>query len=645
MLNVRSIARPQGRTQLGRTRARTLGLTLARSDARTLGRTHARAHARSGARTLGRTHARAHARMGARTVRRTAPARLLGRLRSEQSQKRHNCALQLTGPSVAALPQDPAAEREVVRRIHRIHGTRRLDWPGVPSGRVVRTLWGRRRCGVHLRVLNCELKSMDGNKASLHDSGFLFRFRSAKALLDDNPEAGGFQELEKQTIYFARPEALNDPMEGLSDAFWDGDQVLWENLFRHYALSLIWYASAWLLLKPEEIDRAKVSAWITEWDLPTDSLRAIYSEFSSDFRTEIESADLASILGGRTIPLRRERLKNLLFLVHQTALPHLFRVLKKHGLSELELRTAERSDSVKAVVSGWEAIALQPQALEMPVEHQLELMSSIYNRISHQLELGMLSRIRDKNWARKLVALMARFPETYVEAFLRDLHFTPWRVACFSRRCVNASMWGTYGAEHRGAALVFRAEQQEARRFFRVQGMHGTGAQGRELEVRSVTYRNRPPPLDSFLAIGMLPRAKLERTWMKSESGVPSVRLKEVTDDIAAWRKAHWEKAFERATWKHPDWAHEDEQRVIASTAFTDDPAPEPLTYQFSQLEGVIFGMRMSSEDKLRIATLIETKCRAEGRPDFRFFQAYYSPSKGEMDILELGLLRFAPGD
>jgi hypothetical protein len=28
----------------------------------------------------------------------------------------HNCALQLTGPSVAALPQDPAAEREVVMR-------------------------------------------------------------------------------------------------------------------------------------------------------------------------------------------------------------------------------------------------------------------------------------------------------------------------------------------------------------------------------------------------------------------------------------------------------------------------------------------------------------------------------------------------
>lgn len=488
--------------------------------------------------------------------------------------------------------------------------------------------------------------SAGGHKVSLNNGGFLFRFRSAKALLDNNPEDGGFQELEKQTIYFAQPETLNDPMEGLSDAFWDGDKVLWENLFRHYALSLIWYTSAWLIFKPEEIEQAKVSAWLTEMDIPTDSFRAIYREFCLDFCAEIESTELASVLGRRSVPLRRERLTNLLLLIHQAALFHLFRVFKKHGLSKFELTIAERTkNSVKAAVNAWEAIALKPPTVEMSVEHQLELMASIDNRIKHQLELGMLSRLDDKDRARKLIALMTRFPETYVDAFLRDLHFTPWRVACFSRRCVNASMWGIYGTEHRGAALVFRTQQRGSKRFFHVQGMAGTRAQGCELEVRSVTYRNRPPPLDSFLEIAMLPMAKLERTWMTSESGVPSFRLQEVTNDMDAWRKAHWEKAFERATWKHPDWAHEDEQRLIASTVFTDDPAPEPLTYHFSQLEGIVFGMRMSSEDKLRIANVIEKKCRAEGRADFRFFQAYYSPSKGEMDIAELGLLKFEHPD
>ena len=46
-----------------------------------------------------------------------------------------------------------------------------------------------------------------------------FRFRSVDALL------GKYQELEKQTIYFASPEELNDPMEGFRDIVWSGDKL------------------------------------------------------------------------------------------------------------------------------------------------------------------------------------------------------------------------------------------------------------------------------------------------------------------------------------------------------------------------------------------------------------------------------------
>lgn len=166
-------------------------------------------------------------------------------------------------------------------------------------------------------------------KPSLDNGNFLFRFRSAKALLDDD-DNGGFQELEKQAIYFAKPEQLNDPMEGLSDAFWDGDDVLWENFFKHYALALISYALKWLVHEPDEIQKAKVDAWLTEEDLPTDMFRNLYREFCSGLSSAIEARELAQILGRRALPLRRERLVNLLFLVHQATVPSLFRILKKH---------------------------------------------------------------------------------------------------------------------------------------------------------------------------------------------------------------------------------------------------------------------------------------------------------------------------
>ena len=49
-----------------------------------------------------------------------------------------------------------------------------------------------------------------------------FRFRTIDALL------GQFQELKEQTIYFASPDELNDPMEGLRDIVWNGDQIVWD---------------------------------------------------------------------------------------------------------------------------------------------------------------------------------------------------------------------------------------------------------------------------------------------------------------------------------------------------------------------------------------------------------------------------------
>ena len=482
----------------------------------------------------------------------------------------------------------------------------------------------------------------DEKKKNMDDGQFLFRFRSVKALLDDDPKSGGFEELKRQTIYFAQPHTLNDPMEGLCDAFWDGDQVLWENFFQHYALSLIWYVSAWLLSKTEEIEQITVRAWLSEADLPTDSFREVYREFCSCFCLDIESEKLASILGRRTVPLRRERLTSLLFTVHQTALSHLFQVLQKHGLSNIELPIVKHTEnSAEIMVNAWEEIALRPPVGDMSTEDYLEVFSSVGNRVNHQLCLGVLSRSDDKSKTQKIIELLISFPEDYVDAFLQDLHFTPWRVACFSRHCLNASMWGAYGDEHRGAALVFRIEEQDIRRTFHVYEMNGTGNKGYNLEVHPVVYRNQPPEVDSFLQIGMLPMETLENTWMTSKAGVPSVRFKEMTRDVETWRNAHWEKATERSTWKHPDWKHEDEQRLVVSSVFTNDQAPEPLTYQFSQLEGIVFGMRMNSDDKLRIVKEIETKCRAEGRKDFRFFQAYYSPSKGKMDISELGLLAF----
>jgi hypothetical protein len=49
----------------------------------------------------------------------------------------------------------------------------------------------------------------------------LYRFRPIDRLLEKN-------ELRKQEIFFAKPENLNDPMEGFRDVFWKGDEIVWQ---------------------------------------------------------------------------------------------------------------------------------------------------------------------------------------------------------------------------------------------------------------------------------------------------------------------------------------------------------------------------------------------------------------------------------
>ena len=61
----------------------------------------------------------------------------------------------------------------------------------------------------------------------------MYRFRSVHSLLD------GYQELEQQEIYFATAAELNDPMEGLREVYWQGDEIVWANLIRNYTKALM----------------------------------------------------------------------------------------------------------------------------------------------------------------------------------------------------------------------------------------------------------------------------------------------------------------------------------------------------------------------------------------------------------------------
>jgi hypothetical protein len=147
----------------------------------------------------------------------------------------------------------------------------------------------------------------------------LYRFRYADAVL------ARFQELERQEIYFAPIEQLNDPMEGYKDVFWRGDSVVWHNLLRHFVLVAMVMAHR-LLGGPQFGDadiRRVIFYTADDLPMPPATARQVYADLCAQFLGTTGVASLVEKLGLRTHAMRREELAHYLRALYPFFL-HLF---------------------------------------------------------------------------------------------------------------------------------------------------------------------------------------------------------------------------------------------------------------------------------------------------------------------------------
>lgn len=105
-----------------------------------------------------------------------------------------------------------------------------------------------------------------------------YRFRPINRLITD------FKELENQSIYFASPNQLNDPMEGFRDITWSGDHIVWSNLFKHYLLCTERLFSILMLTgEAHEITKENIVLLSCEDDLPTPMYKELFKRISQTF--------------------------------------------------------------------------------------------------------------------------------------------------------------------------------------------------------------------------------------------------------------------------------------------------------------------------------------------------------------------------
>ncbi|MGN4149526.1 DUF2971 domain-containing protein [Burkholderia gladioli] len=469
----------------------------------------------------------------------------------------------------------------------------------------------------------------------------LYRFRSTYALLD------GYQELENQQIYFCPPDGLNDPLEGFKHIFWRGDQIVWRNLMRHYLLNLMQVTSiASIMGKDFNPEKCASLVYQTEHDLPQAPIRDIYAASCKNFFEHPVPERLITALASQARAVKRDELQFYLRLIHPLAARSVLTSLAKRRLimmqaaQELDALIDAMSDNLINFLHAHEQAGDISDAIFSASE---ELMS----------QLSLINELKNPATPdhRPWLFIIQNFTSYYVKS-LERLLYPDWHVACFVDDPTNSAMWGGYGDSHRGVCLKFKAkvDNQGTRTLdlYRANswsgGKDGVVAHYAYVPHRfeQVRYTSEFPEVDFFESIATLSLSKLTGFWFAGPDGERSTTAERMLREDDGWRRDYWRKFVASFSTKSEEWAHEKESRLVLHSSLQrfDDKESRKLRYRFSDLAGIAFGMKTTSEDKLCIMRIIEQKCATEGRKDFEFYQARFSDSAKKIELTPLSMLK-----
>lgn len=473
---------------------------------------------------------------------------------------------------------------------------------------------------------------------------YLYRFRSMQRLLGD-------KELENQQIYFCAPDKLNDPIEGFKDITWLGDEIVWRNLLRHYTMCLL-NAGILAFTPGDEYAADYIRNWVraTPDEIPDAGSRAMCEAAGASFLAEKAAQLFVKVMSEKSKPIRREELMLYLKLLHPFAMSAVIVELQKRGFRVVALSSTlgldkARENAIKAI-EGTVSLSSSGQSDEAQ-----EVLFSIAVATNRQLDLIGEYQLEDRERVKHFSFFSRYFSSVYVDA-LDTLVHPNWYVACFSADPLNAMMWGTYGDGHRGACLKFRVKKLEPERLTlsirSVVGESGIGSrvdkiwEFRPMEFRKVEYEAKYPPIDFFRSLGGIRFVQLIRFWYREGQTFSACR-DGLGNNNEETRLRYWETFAASSCVKTTDWSLETEYRLINHSMMIDISSDEMrlLNFEFDDLAGIVFGARMSMEDKLVIMRIVDEKCQKAKRSDFQFQEVRYMPSLGTFKLFGLSLLKF----
>lgn len=451
----------------------------------------------------------------------------------------------------------------------------------------------------------------------------LYHFRSIDSAI---------YEIKDNTLHFASPREVNDPIDGHAGIYWQGDCAAWEGLLRNYVCSLYHTIELYLLAADQNTLIRECALFDIHCfdELP---LGAVLKEVGNNFLQLSNIRKVIERYGTDSRKCYAKELKTILNFVHSTAMRVCLEDMHSHGIlpqEEYERVCPSKSRHEEQIWSLSEG--MDCDYLESIFGIMGDFTDDAYEMGCIKIALKQASEAKhnpdvvepDYSMPQKWLSIYIDFPAMYIRQ-LQDMIFPQGYITCFSANRDDSVMWGNYADRHRGVCLVYQPQEDGNRQIIPIK-RHGRYIAH---EVRKMEYDGTPVLRNFFDSLGCLTSRALSG-WLTGMVETSSYHAK--YENSEQWRSDYWHANDEKFFHKLSEWKYECEYRVLITDmlGFYKDVEEKKRNFEFepSVLTGVIFGAETTVQDKIRIFEAIQ----ATGR-SYKLFQAEYDDKVQKITI------------
>ena len=255
-----------------------------------------------------------------------------------------------------------------------------------------------------------------------------YRLRKTKSIFD-------FNELENSEIYFASNKELNDPMEGYKNLIFNGDEIVWENFFKHYLRCLESSYQNYLIASEtcfKDYCSEQIPVFIKVNEFPTTIYETLFNQIWDD-AFNLYGSVIEKIIN-RSTPVTKEELSCYLQAFNIIALS----VIHKHyQLNLIVPKTNEYNyDYTNVIESIKKRIDIHEENINREnFDKFVLLLTQVSAQSSDQLFLELKSNGNDKSKSKKLHLL--NFTKYYLNAIEKLTYPDVYTASFMGRKAIS----------------------------------------------------------------------------------------------------------------------------------------------------------------------------------------------------------------